>query len=204
MKDKRASKAGYLIALLGIVTLAAMMTFSHTSCSTHHHADELNKIDSLIVINDSVGFLLAGVDTVTALEARKIFSENWSKIKEVVEGISDVEAVRAHESWAIIMQYEANDRSLKKQIRKFNKMNEWQRDNSKQLSNLYQSVKRNKIPEDSLAFYINIEGMAVLDLRMQTEQLIPEMQRTISTLDSLHPISSEALEKYKLLAAKKK
>ncbi|MFO7723725.1 MAG: hypothetical protein R6V49_10945 [Bacteroidales bacterium] len=203
MMKKKISFGNYLLAILGIIVVAALITFGNTSCGARHHADELNKIDSLMVINDSAGILLAGVDTVRAAEARGVFAENWSQIREVVESITDIESVRAHESWPYITQYESFDRSLKKQIRKYNKMNAAQRENAKQLEDLYNSVKRNQIPEDSIKLYIDTEGLAVRELWMEADLLIPQIKRTIQTLDSLHQYSGEALEKYKLLAAGK-
>jgi hypothetical protein len=202
--NKSKAYSGYLLALLGIVALAAMITFGSTSCGTRHHPDELNKIDSLIVINDKSGHMLAEVDTIQAIEARKIFAENWKKIREVVESIDDVESVRDNDYWAYITQYESYDRSLKKHFRKFNKMKSSQQENAKQLSDLFTAVKRDQIPEDSIPLYIRMETIAVLDLQMQVEQLIPQMQGTIRTLDSLHQYADEAYKKYRILAEGKR
>lgn len=172
------------------------------SCSQNKFSDELNKIDNLIVINDSVGRMLESVDSVQVLNSRKIFEDNWKLIREVVESIDDVELLRENEYWTYITNYESHDRALKKLIRKYNRLVLVQRDNRQQLEDLHSSVKRNQIPADSIDLYITSENLAVANMEHEANLYIPDLKRTLHLLDSLHQHVPAAIQSYEAVRRK--
>lgn len=187
------------LLLLQAMILATAIFFS---CNSSKYEDELNKIDSLIVINDNIGRMMAEGDTVLALEARAEFAKNWKLIQEVVESIEDVELIRENEYWPYITNYEAKDRALKKLIRKFNSMDNARRENVKQLSDLRNSVRSNQVPSDSIEIYINMEAIAVYNLEHDANMYVPEFIKTLHLLDSLHQYTSDAVNSYRMLLEK--
>lgn len=187
--------------LLLTVILATAIFFS---CNSSKYEDELNKIDSLIVINENIGMMMAEGDTALALEARAEFAKNWKIIQEVVESIEDVEMIRENEYWPYITNYEAKDRALKKLIRKYKSMDNARRENEIQLSDLHNSVRRNQIPADSIEMYINMESIAVYNLEHDVNMYLPEFINTLHLLDSLHQYTPDAVNSYRVLLDKSK
>ncbi len=174
-----------------------ILTIIGFACHTHRFDGELNQIDSLMVINDSMGSILADVDTVALLKARQTFTLNWKKINDILDSIEDAGQIRGNEYYTFITQYSNTDRSLKKHHRRFMRLSQLQAENGSQLKDLYASVKRNQIPEDSVPVYILNEASAVSALQQDVLKYMTGVRNEVQVLDSLHQYASEAIASYR-------
>jgi CMP-2-keto-3-deoxyoctulosonic acid synthetase len=189
---------------VAIVASALLAGLVATSCTRTKSPESILHIDSLIVVCDSTGMLLNQVDTNKVILSRKRFAEYWSQIRSSIDSMEHAEEIKGDEFWNYITLYEANDRSLKKLIRRYNNLKSRYLENKNQLLTLRASVNKNQIPEDSLVYYIFTEGVAVAETQHEADLYVPELLKTVHVLDSLHPYAPEAVAHYQKIGSKTK
>lgn len=182
-----------LIPFLALVTLIVF-----TSCN-RKNAATLNNIDSLIVVNDSCGQMMLTIDSIHILDSRKIFADNWKVINSLIDSIGNPDLIQNDTMWNYITMYENQDRSVKKLVRRYQRLMNVYHENKHQLTTLKESVRRNKIPEDSLQAYVSMEGLEVFHLQKETFLYMPDLRSGIAVLDSLHQYAKGAIVHYRSL-----
>jgi hypothetical protein len=169
------------------------------ACNSGGSKSELNKIDSLIVINDSIGVELDKVDTSHVKSSRAAFAENWKVIEPLIDSLSDPEKVRHDSMWSFIMAYENKDRIVKRLMKHYHQMITINSINRQQLSSLKVSIRNRTIPSDSVEEYISREGEEVMNLRNEMLLFSNDLQVSLLALDSLAQSAPQAVEYYKTL-----
>jgi hypothetical protein len=190
-----------IAAISGVV----LLTMAFSACQNPKHPDEIKQIDSLLVIHQQTALFLSQVDSVHAKASRDTFAARWSEIREGIEANPDVVEVKSDPWWDYATLYEANDRSVKKLLRRYQRLTEKHRMNQLQLNTFRTSVKKDQIPADSIPVYLISERDAVLGVHQETSVVVPELVRTLEVLDSLHAYAREAAVHYReILSVKTK
>lgn len=191
-----------ILSLISVLSLLILTQLFSYSCRNEQEKKALQKIDSLIVINDSVGVFLSQIDSSKVLASRELFADNWKIINDILDSIDDAEMIRNHEYWDYITTYEANNRALRKLLLKFNNLNYNHRTNSVQLATFRQSLRRSQIPTDSLDFYISLERAPVIDVERESYLYMPALISSFNALDSLHQYAPDAIREFRKLNMK--
>lgn len=189
---------------LAISVVALLTGLIAASCTRTKSPESIRHIDSLMRVSDSTGMLLSQVDTNNVILSRKRFAEYWKQIRSSIDSTEHAEEIKGDEYWNFITLYEANDRSLKKLFRRYNKLMTQYQENRNQLLTLRASVNKNQIPEDSLVYYIFTEGVAVAETQHEADLFVPELLKTVHVLDSLHPLAPDAVAHYQKIRSKLK
>ena len=191
--------------VFAVVFGAIMWMIMVSSCQSSQHADEIRQIDSLLVVHQETASLLNQVDSLHAKASRDTFARNWSGIRAVIEANPDVIEVKNDPWWNYATLYEANDRGVKKLLRRYFRLLENHRLNEAQLTAFRSSVKNDQIPSDSIPLYLISEKEAVNRVQHETSLVVPELMRTLEVLDSLHAFAGEASAHYhEILSVKTK
>jgi len=182
-------------------TLALGVLLVSGACRNTEHADELKQLDSLLTVHQATHTLLAQVDTNGAKASRAVFAENWKEITEAIDMIGDVDQIREGSNWEFITIYSANDRSLRKLLTRHYRLMEASTKNGAQLRQLRADIARNRIPSDSVDFYLFSESRYVAETHKEAAFYTPELISTHKVLDSLHNHAGEAIARYRAKAA---
>ncbi len=178
-------------------TLMCLLAFAAlTSCFRKGSQEDIAKVDSLILINDSIGAALDQVDTTGILNSRDTFAANWSRIKPLVEAIPEKSEITGDSMWQYITLYEAKDRQVKKLIKRMRYMSSAWKTNQHQLSTLRESVYKGQIPADSVQIYIQREALEVMTLQEEVRLYLDDLISSSGVLDSLHRLAPAAIGHY--------
>jgi hypothetical protein len=191
---------GKLLVWVPVSLALGVMLFS-VACRNTEHADEIRQLDSLLIVHQETHSLLAQVDTIGAKASREIFAGHWKEITEAIEMIDDPEQVRGGAQWEFITIYSANDRSLRKLLTRHHRLMEASTKNGAQLRQLRADIGRNRIPSDSVDFYLFSESRYIAETHKEAAFYTPELIATHRVLDSLHNHAGEAIARYRAKAA---
>jgi hypothetical protein len=168
-------------------------------CKESQFADEVRQIDSLLVIHQNTAETLRGVDTTGAIHTRSLFADKWKRITKAVDSVDDYELIRQSPYWEYITLYSAHDRSLRKLLARHNRLLEASNTNLIQLNTLRSAILKNQIPADSVAYFLHMESLPVVETNKEVMFYTPELIETHKRLDSLNLKADEAASYFEAL-----
>lgn len=161
------------------------------SCSNFKHKKEIRIIDSLYCVLDS-----------TEMKMNEIDLDELRSMKSTYMGtIEDFRSCSANKDldsvWAIVTGFSTIKSYLKKYINEHNNVEAELKFSRNQLKDLKNSLKNNKIPEDSINNYIQLETSSVDVFNKKVIHLIDFTKQGIELYDSLNPQMIEVIEELK-------
>mgnify|MGYP001571848723 FL=1 len=172
-----------------ITAVAALCLLS--ACKSYKHQKELQTIDSLNIVIDSIERNLSQADTG---RVKKIFAEYTQNLESIKENFDDQ---KDDSTWPALTAYGIINKPLKNFLKNFNGFCEEISYSRKQLDSLRTDIENGNIPEENISSYSKTEADAVNDLKTTVDLALRDVNDKMHLFDSLNPKIIRIIERLK-------
>ncbi len=150
---------------LMVVTAAILWPLLFSSCTSTKYLDEVNKIDSLLIVLDESEVLLNKADTNEIAEHFEIYLNNLDRIRDHFTDRDDEEA------WSIYTRYGLLRKPLRDYKKNYHEFMGEIRYARQQLHALKDNLRRNTFEPEQVEEYMHEEATFVEYIRLSSENL---------------------------------
>lgn len=169
--------------------IIAITIFS--SCTNKDVKEQISRVDSLLVIVDSINLKLNEVNFNHVDTIYKNYKHNWDKFNEVFNDDLD-------STWSTVTLYGSVKGGLKTYVKQYSNLRSECDYSFSQLNSLRNNLKAKKITKEEFDTYFSTELQTVVSLKQISFFVVDYAKTDLARYDSLTPIIMSIIDKYKL------
>jgi len=151
------------------------------SCSSESKTEDINRIDSLVTVLDSLQIMLNTIDTAEIQIAYKIYAKNIEKIRTAFDEKNDKDI------WQVLTRYGLSRKPLRDYMKHYNNYMSDIQLSYKQLNALKKDIKANVLKDEEIKKYTSDEAEIVRFLHISVSHLVENTKRYYDVYLELNP-----------------